>query len=264
VSESFDDEELEGLCRRYNTEAEARRLLYRAGFPEGFIPAFSTPGAFWFDINRELTLGRMENGCPRIREVVRRDFPGAAAPQAPTPSQQTAPPPTPSPSTARTPSEPPGSRTQIRVAVIGGAAAIVAATVAAIIPNLSGGDDHKKNDPSSSASNSVLAESSGGMQPKVSINPISGSAKTTEIKVRATGFQPHESVKIEFVEGSGLTKFDGPYGSENTWYADKNGVVSEDLPIPRDVCCAGGKLIVRVTSVDRHSRASDKTTFTLA
>jgi hypothetical protein len=268
VSESFDDEELEGLCRRYATEAEARRLLYRAGFPERFIPAFSTPGAFWFDVNREISLGRMENGCTKIREVVRKDFPGASvSPTSPTAQQVTSPPaPSPSPAQAQSTSssegEPPGSRTQIRVAIIGGAAAVVAATIA-IIPNLSGDDGSKKNSPSPTTSNSVVIDPDGGIRPHISINPTSGPVKATEIKVRATGFQSNESVKIEFFKGPGLTKFDGPYGSEKTWQADKNGVVSEELPVPDDVCCAGGELYVRVTSVKRHSEASDQATFTL-
>lgn len=290
MPESFTSEELAGLRRRYRTQVDAVHLLDRAGFPEDHIPTFTTASVFWHDINTQLSNGRMPGGRDTILAQALRDYPGFEASIMPpvqglpstmqNSSLSTLP--GASPQVSPPQAEPPGSKTQLWVAVIGGLVTIIVAAIT-IIPSLMGNSDAKSEDspkPSTSSSNDAKTEASPSSSTtprkvpslnvdphwrlqEVSITPTSGPAQTTNIKVHATGFLPNEEVKIEFDRGSGLTNFDGPYGSEKNWYADKNGVVSEELPIPDEVCCAGGKLFVRITSISRHSEASDQTTFTL-
>ncbi|MFK4101174.1 hypothetical protein ACI2L1_14070 [Streptomyces sp. NPDC019531] len=80
----------------------------------------------------------------------------------------------------------------------------------------------------------------------------------------ATGFLDDEAVTVELADGGHLQKFEGPYGEEKSWSADSNGTVTASLTVPREICCAGGKLDVIVTSVKRHTRgASGQAIFTI-
>ncbi|WP_328750553.1 hypothetical protein OHT57_34010 [Streptomyces sp. NBC_00285] len=296
MQESFSPAELAQICQKYRTHVDAMQLLDAAGFPSDHAPssaAFTTASSFWKDVNRQLSAGRMVDGRNKIWAQVLSDFPAiqfnatphqheAAASSQDIPvssgGQATTQTRRPDPPGSASSQEPPGgSKIAIIVASIGAGAVIVAALIAAA-PILIGEDepeDKESPSPSAPVSASVLVtpdgpplppSSSPTTRPQISINPASGPGGITDIKVRATGFVPNEDVKIEFDKGTGLTKFEGPYNSEHVYRADKNGVVAEEIPVPGDsvgVCCSGGKLIVRVTSVERHSKASDQTPYTL-
>ncbi|MEU9242849.1 hypothetical protein [Streptomyces sp. NPDC048385] len=291
MPESFTSAELAQIRERYRTQDEALQLLDEA---QVTLPNthFKSAKFFWAEVNRQLLLGMAPGGKDRILNAAQQEYPGAqlgsTTSQQIMSGQQTNPGP-PTTQAPTQPAQPPSSvpppetpsSIQLKTAIIGGLVTVAVAAIA-IIPNLTSSGDAKQKDSATpttsitgSASNSQtpLIDPNGGItgtpaliRPQISINPTSGKAGSTDVTVHATGFLPHEDVKIEFDRGTGLTKFEGPYNSENVYRANGNGVVTEEIPVPGEyvgVCCSGGKLSVRITSVSRHSSASDHTLFTL-
>ncbi|MEU6541561.1 effector-associated domain EAD1-containing protein [Streptomyces sp. NPDC047000] len=258
----FSEDEQAALSKRYKRADDVYELLDRAGFPTGHIPAFRSPQSFWYEISRELENGVMVDGREKILAVVRLKYPSLQIGQNPPDPQ---PPPIHEPLTT-------SQKVLIVCAAITALGAIIAATVTGLFGLMK---DDSPSDSKASASASASASTLSGptsnapseyieaARKTVSITPSSGPVGTT-IDVVAPGFQSNEPVTVELQNGEHLQKFLGPYGAGTPWSADSTGTVKASVTVDPEICCAGGKLNVVVTSSERHTRgASGLAIFTI-
>lgn len=86
---------------------------------------------------------------------------------------------------------------------------------------------------------------------KLAVNPAQGPAGSS-FSLSASGFQPRETVRIEYYEGPNLKHFNGPYVVDDV-PASSIGEVSGEFVINREICCAGGEITIRVTGRQSHN-----------
>jgi hypothetical protein len=88
--------------------------------------------------------------------------------------------------------------------------------------------------------------------PTAKATPSKGQAGST-IRIQASGYQPGESVRVEFVRGPGLKVFEGPYLAADI-PAGNDGKIDGEVVVEPELCCKGGKVVIAVTGRTSHLR----------
>lgn len=113
---------------------------------------------------------------------------------------------------------------------------------------------------SSAAPNAPMQPATGGVSPTISVEPTQGKPGST-FHASVKGFHAGEVVRLELFRGANLLRFDGPYLLRDI-AVPADGDASIDATMPEEICCAGGTVLVRATSIGRHIAAPDSV-FTL-